>query len=73
MDPKLEQSGNLLSLRLFSNFVPAVILDRNNSWSEFLTGMATPSFHSMPYLSTGDGLHKFSLLTVGHFIQGHSL
>jgi hypothetical protein len=35
MDPKLGQSLNLLSLRVFSIFVTAVLLDRNNSGLEF--------------------------------------
>jgi hypothetical protein len=33
----------------------------------FYCGMATPSFHLMPCLSTGGGLYKFPLPTVGHF------
>jgi hypothetical protein len=45
MDPKLGSSLDLLSLRLFSIFVPAVLLDRNNSGSGILTGLVTPSLH----------------------------
>jgi hypothetical protein len=37
MAPKLGQSLEFLSLSLFSIFVSAVLLDRNNSGSEFLT------------------------------------
>jgi hypothetical protein len=37
MDPKLGQSLDSLSLSLFSIFVLEVLLDRNNSGSEFLT------------------------------------
>jgi hypothetical protein len=37
MDSKLGHSLDHLSLSLFSSFVPAVLLDRNNSGSEFLT------------------------------------
>jgi len=37
MDPKVCWSMDLLSLRLFPSFVLAVLLDRNNSGSEFLT------------------------------------
>ena len=37
MDDKLGHSLDLSSLSLFSIFVPAVLLDRNNSGSEFLT------------------------------------
>jgi len=37
MDPKLDWSLDHLSLLLVSIFVPAVLLDKNNSVSEFLT------------------------------------
>ena len=37
MDPNLGQSLDLLSLSLFSIFVPAVLLNRDNSGSEILT------------------------------------
>jgi hypothetical protein len=37
MGPNLGLSLDILSLSLFSIFVPAVLLDRNNSASEFLT------------------------------------
>jgi hypothetical protein len=37
MDLKLSQSLDLLSFSLISIFVPAVLLDRNNSGSEILT------------------------------------
>jgi hypothetical protein len=36
-NPKLGQSLDLLSLSLFSIFVLAVLLDKNNSGSQFLT------------------------------------
>jgi hypothetical protein len=36
-DPKLGWSLDLLSLSLFSIFVPAVLLDRSNSGSELFT------------------------------------
>ena len=39
----------------------------------FDCGMATPFLHLMPCHSTGGGLYKFFLPTVGHFIQGPSL
>ena len=68
MDPKWSQSQDLLSFTLFFIFVSAVLSDRNNSGSEFLTGKATPSLYLMPCLSTGGGLYKFLLPTVGHFI-----
>jgi hypothetical protein len=55
-------SLDLLLLRLFSIFVPAVLSDRNNLGSEFFNfGMATISLHLKPFLSTGGGLHKFPL------------
>jgi hypothetical protein len=37
LDPNLGLSLNLLSLSLFSIFVLAVLLNKINSWSEFLT------------------------------------
>jgi hypothetical protein len=37
LDPNLDQSLDLLSLRFFSIFVPEVPSDRNNSESELLT------------------------------------
>jgi hypothetical protein len=49
-----------------SPFVPAVLLDRNNSGSEvFYCVMATLSPHLMPCLSIGGGFYKFPLSTVG--------
>jgi hypothetical protein len=73
MDPKLGLSLDLLSLNLFSVFVPEVLLDRNNFGSVFNCEMATSSLYLMPCLPAGDGLYKFPLPTVGHFIQGPSL
>jgi len=37
LNPNLGLSPDLLFLRFFSIFVPAVLSDRNDSWSEFLT------------------------------------
>jgi hypothetical protein len=68
MDLKLGWSLDCLSLSLFSIFVPAVLLDRNNSESEILTGLETPSLYLMPCFSTGGGLYKYPLPTVVHFI-----
>ena len=42
MDPNLGLSLDCLSLRLLSIFVSAVLLDRNNSGSEFLTVVWQP-------------------------------
>jgi hypothetical protein len=69
-DPKLSWLLDLLSYSLFSTFVFAVLLNRNNSGSGvrvFGCGMATPSLHLIPYLSTGGRFYKFHLPTVGHF------
>ena len=56
MDPKLGQSLDSLSFSLFSIFVPAVLLEQ--FWVRmFDCGMATPSLHLMPCLSTGGELY----------------
>jgi hypothetical protein len=68
LDHNMGQSLDLLSLNLFSIFVPTVLLDRENSGPVCDYGMATTSLHLMPCLSTGGGLYKFPLPTVGHFI-----
>ena len=51
MNPKLSRSLDCLSLGLFSIFVPAVLLDSNNSGSEFLTvdGNPIPSFDALSF------------------------
>jgi hypothetical protein len=66
--PNLCLSLGLLSLRLFSIFVPAVLVDSYHSGSVFDCGMAAPSLHLMPCLSTNSGLYKFSFPTFGYFI-----
>jgi hypothetical protein len=42
MDSNLGLSLNLLSLRFFSIFLPAVILDKNNSGSVLTAGKVIP-------------------------------
>jgi hypothetical protein len=74
MDPKSGWSLDLLSLHLFFISDLAVLLGRNNSGLEFFDcGMGTPSLYLMPCLSTGGGIYKFPLPTVGHFIESPSL
>jgi hypothetical protein len=37
----------------------------------FKRGLVSQSLHWLPCQSTGGGLSKFYLLTVGHFMKGH--
>jgi hypothetical protein len=66
MCPNLGWSLNLLSLRLLSIFASAVLLDRNNSGSEFFDyGMVTPSLHLMVLLLEVDSTSSlFPLLGI---------
>ena len=68
MDPDLGQSLKLLSLSLFSIFVPAFLLDRNSSEPEFLTVDGNP----IPPLDTLScywrWAYKLPLPTVRYFI-----
>jgi hypothetical protein len=69
IDPKLGQSLDSLSLRLFSDFVPAEPFTQEQFWVRlFDCGMATTSLNLMLCLSTGGRLYQFLLPTVGHFI-----
>jgi hypothetical protein len=68
MDPNLGWSMDLLSLSLFSIFVPAVLLDKKKSESEILAVGWQPHTSLDACLSTGIGLYKFPLPTVGHLI-----
>ena len=53
-------------------FVPAFLSDRNNSGLEYLRWMCAPSSNWQPCLSTGGGLHRFYLPSVGYFAQCHA-
>jgi hypothetical protein len=60
LDPNLSLSLDLLFLGIFSIF-SCSSFKRKQFWVRvFDWGMATPSLYMMPYLSTGDGLYKFS-------------
>jgi hypothetical protein len=67
MDLKSGWSLDCFSFSLFSIFDPVVLLDRNNSGSEFDCGLITQSLHLRPCLSTGGGVFEFPLPSVGHF------
>jgi hypothetical protein len=67
LNPNLGLLLNLLFLRLFSTFVPAVLSDRSSYGSGFRLWDGKPIL-MMPCLSAGGGLYKFHLLTARHFI-----
>jgi hypothetical protein len=68
LDPNLDLLLDLFFVRIFSIFVSSVLSDRDNFGSEFLTVDGNPIPHLMYCLSAGDGLYKFPLPTVEHFI-----
>ena len=60
VEPKLSQSLDGLSLNFFSIFIPAFLLDSNNSGSKFL------NIDGGPCPSTGDPVYLLKVVSAGY-------